>query len=104
MARDDNDPTQNGTVQTRCDNGVTVITLCRPEVRNAVDGPTATALAHRTFCQTAPERAWCGMLNDAAIVPSPPPESWSAARKNRLRRGADGAEAVGRKNPETMTC
>ena len=45
MARDDVEQAEHGTVQSRSENGITVITLCRPEVRNAVDGPTAAGLA-----------------------------------------------------------
>lgn len=43
---DANDPTEPAvTVRTETDGPVLVVTIDRPEVRNAVDGPTATALA-----------------------------------------------------------
>jgi enoyl-CoA hydratase len=55
-------------VRVEHDGPVTVVTLDRPEVRNAVDGPTAAALAEAFRAFEADDRARVGVLTGAGGV------------------------------------
>jgi len=70
------------TVQVSLDGAVTTVTLLRPEVRNAVDGPTAAALADAFRAFEADDGASVAVLTGpagrSAPAPTSPPSAPSA--------------------------
>ena len=89
MAHDDASPT---TVQTHTQDGIAVITLQRPEVRNAVDGPTAAALAEAFRRFDADDAAAVAVLTGAGgtFCAGADLKAVAAGAGNRVREDGDG--------------
>lgn len=79
-------------VTTTKDGPVTTITLSRPEVRNAVDGPTARALADAFRAFDADERAAVAILHGAGgtFCAGADLKAMPTERHNRLAPDGDG--------------
>ena len=80
------------TVRVSRDGAVTTVVVDRPEVRNAVDGPTATALADAFRAFEADEDAAVAVLTGAggAFCSGADLAAVGTDRGNRVTEGGDG--------------
>lgn len=80
------------TVRVERDGPVTVVTIDRPEVRNAVDGPTAAALADAFRAFDADDGALVAILTGAAgtFCAGADLTAMLEGRANRVAEGGDG--------------
>ena len=80
------------TVQTRVTGRTLVVTIDRPEARNAVDGPTAAAWPRRSAPSTAtPSSTWpCSPARAAHSAPAPTSRPWVLSREPGRADDGDG--------------
>ena len=79
-------------VETHSDNGIHIVTINRPQVRNAVDGPTAAALAEAFRAFDADEQAAVAILTGAGgtFCAGADLKAVAAGQGNRVGEVGDG--------------
>ena len=84
--------TESTTVRVEHDERVTIVTIDRPEVRNAVDRPTAEALADafREFARTTITMSRCSPGRTACSARAPISRRISGGQGNPVREDGDG--------------